>query len=66
MNRIEINVITGEQTIIPLTEEEIAQSKINTAIEAELRAKEETIKNSALAKLIALGLTQDEIKALIE
>jgi len=39
---------------------EATQSKL-----AELQAEEESAKQSALAKLAALGLTEDEIKALI-
>ena len=72
MNRIEINLITGEQKVIQLTEQEINQANINTEKENNLKlqiiAKEEqelANKQSALTKLSALGLTEAEIKAII-
>ena len=72
MNRIEINVFTGEQKVIQLTQQEVNQAKINTEIENNLKlqiiAKEEqelANKQSALTKLSALGLTEAEIKAII-
>lgn len=69
--RIEVNCETGIQTEIELTDEEIAQMAINqanaeadrAAAEAEATAKAEA-KASALAKLAALGLTEDELAAL--
>jgi F0F1-type ATP synthase gamma subunit len=72
MNRIEIDVTTGEQQIIPLTAEELAQAQVKQAeldaMQAEIAAKEQAdkdAKTSALAKLEALGLTDDEINALV-
>ena len=72
MNRIEINLITGEQKVIELTEQEVNQANINTEIENNLKlqmiAKEEqelANKQSALTKLSALGLTEAEIKSII-
>jgi len=69
--RIEINCATGEQSIIELTEAEIAQQVIDQAkskaereaLEAETTAKA-TARTSALSKLAALGLTETEIAAL--
>lgn len=69
--RLEINCETGEQTIVELTDEEIAQLEIDRATwlaeevarEAAEKAKTEA-KISALAKLTTLGLTEDEAKAL--
>jgi len=69
--RIEINCTTGVETIIELTDEEIAQREVDAkayAIEqaerdAEVQAKA-TAKQSAEAKLSALGLTADEIAAI--
>jgi len=69
--RIEINCTTGVETIIELTDEEIAQREVDAkayAIEqadrdAELQAKA-AAKQSAEAKLAALGLTADEIAAI--
>ena len=58
MERIEVNVITGEQTIIPLTEEEIAeiQSRPQPKPPTELTAEE---------KLERSGLTVAELKSLL-
>jgi len=58
MERIEVNVITGEQTTIPLTEEEIAeiQSRPQPEPPAELTAEE---------KLERSGLTVAELKSLL-
>ena len=68
MNRIEINVVTGEQKVIPLTDAEIAEAQAKYAqAEAErtaIKQAETAAKQSALAKLTALGLTEAEIKAL--
>jgi hypothetical protein len=72
MKRIEIDVITNKQQVIEMTAEEVAQAEAQhtqwqeeqTQIEAAKQAEAEA-KQSALAKLAALGLTQDEVKALI-
>jgi len=58
---------TGEVTERPLTADEIADRE---AMQAEAEAREEeaeakaTARESALAKLAALGLTADEVAAL--
>jgi hypothetical protein len=71
--RVEINCETGEQTIIPLTAEEVAQMEADRlALQAALdaRALEEMslaeAKASGIAKLLALGLTEEEANALIK
>ena len=69
--RIEVNCETGVETIIELTDQEIADLEA-AAVEAEARRAEEeaakaaaeAAKESARAKLAALGLTQEEIAAL--
>jgi hypothetical protein len=69
--RIEVNCATGEQTEIELTASEIAeldqaiaQAEADKAVrDAETQAKAEA-KASGLAKLAALGLTEDEAKAI--
>ena len=58
MERIEVNVITGEQKIIPLTAEEIA--KIQSRPQPE-PAPEPT----AEQKLAAAGLTVADLKQLL-
>lgn len=72
MNRLEINLITGEQQVIDLTAEEIAKAEEKYQawqMQKDIdNAEEQTIvdqKQSALSKLAALGLTQDEVKALV-
>ena len=69
--RLEVNCETGEQTIVELTDEEIAQREADAAAaaqaEAERIAAEEAkaaVKAAAEAKLAALGLTAEEIAAL--
>jgi hypothetical protein len=69
--RIEINCETGVETIIELTDAEVAELAVQ-AEQAEARKAEEDAaaqataeaKASAQAKLAALGLTADEIAAL--
>jgi hypothetical protein len=68
MNKIEIIVDVKNNTTTtnerPFTEQELAYSeKINEQILSEKAVK--ITRESALAKLAALGLTQDEIKALV-
>jgi len=71
LTKIVVNCETGEQQILPLTAEEIAQRETDAAAfavaEAERIAAAEAkaeAKASAEAKLAALGLTADEIAAL--
>jgi hypothetical protein len=69
--KLEVNCTTGEQTVIELTDEEIAQMEVDQANaeadratrEAEAEAKA-LVKASALAKLTAIGLTEEEAKAI--
>jgi hypothetical protein len=69
--RIEINCTTGEESIIELTDAEVAQLQVDAAAAEARRAEEEAAaqaaadaKASAQAKLSALGLTAEEISAL--
>jgi hypothetical protein len=69
--RIEVNCETGVETIIELTDAEIAQLEADAAAYAAQKAEEEATKAaaeeakaSAQAKLAALGLTAEEIAAL--
>jgi hypothetical protein len=71
LTKIVVDCSTGEQTIVPLTAEEIAQRELDAAAYAEQQAIQEAeelakaeAKASAEAKLAALGLTADEIAAL--
>lgn len=69
---LEVNCATGEQTMRPLTAEEIAQREADALAAAEAEAmrlaEEETkaaAKEAAIAKLTALGLTEEEAQAII-
>ena len=67
----ETNCLTGEQTIRPMTADEIAaQAAAQAQAEADAKAKADAdaakaaAKDAAIAKLAALGLTADEVAAL--
>ena len=69
--RIQINCTTGVESIIELTDAEIAQMEADAAAAAARKAEEDAAeaaaaeaKASGQAKLAALGLTADEIAAL--
>jgi len=69
--RIEINCTTGVESIIELTDAEVAQMEADAAAATVRKAEEdaakaaaEVAKASAQAKLSALGLTAEEISAL--
>lgn len=69
--KVIVDCSTGEETILPLSAEEISQLEADRAAaeadraerEAEATAKAEA-KASALAKLAALGLTEEEATAI--
>jgi hypothetical protein len=69
MNKVEItvDVVTGKtsRNEIPFTTQELAYSAQITAQAESEKAQAIAVKESALAKLAALGLTQDEVKALV-
>jgi hypothetical protein len=69
--KLVVNCETGEQELIPLTPEEIAQAEQDRlayeAQEAErlqAEAEKQALEASAVSKLEALGLTAEEIAAL--
>jgi hypothetical protein len=69
--KVIVDCSTGESTTVPLSPEELEQREIDRlaweAQEAERLAAEEekeTLKASANAKLLALGLTEAEVAAL--
>jgi hypothetical protein len=69
--RIEINCETGVESIIELTDAEVAELAVQAEVAAARKAEEDAAaaavanaKASAQAKLAALGLTADEIAAL--
>jgi len=69
--KVIVNCETGEQTVVPLTAEEIAdmQAAAEAAAVAQAAAEAQAAvvaaaKEAAHAKLLSLGLTADEIAAL--
>jgi hypothetical protein len=71
ITKLVIDCATGEQTVVPLTEEELAQRELDRIAAEEAQAEREAeelakaeAKASAQAKLEALGLTAEEISAL--
>jgi hypothetical protein len=72
-NRVVVDAQTGETQVIPLTAQEIADLQVISAEIAERRAIEdaeraaaEAARESARAKLAALGLTEAEVAALVK
>jgi hypothetical protein len=76
MNKIEIDLINGIETIIPMTEEEIAEHEArviaSAQAEADRLAAEEQARLDAEAKAAAkaavlakLGLTEEEINTFL-
>ena len=73
LTKVVVNCETGEQSIVPLTAEEIAdleaarvQAEAERILAEEAAAAKEAAKASGIAKLLALGLTQEEAEALVK
>ena len=71
LTKVVVDCTTGEQMVVPLSAEEIAQREADAAAFAEEQAAREAAaaaeaaaKESAKSKLSALGLTDEEIAAL--
>ena len=71
LTKLVVDCSTGEQSVVPLTAEEIAQREADAAAFAEQKTAEDAAaaakaatKAAALAKLAALGLTEEEAQAL--
>ena len=67
--KVIVDCATGESTTVPLTQAELSQREIDRlASEAELAEREsaeqaqESLKASANSKLLALGLTVEEVE----
>ena len=65
LTKVVVNCETGVQEILPLTAEEIADRETAAAAYAAAEAAA-AAKASGLAKLLALGLTEDEANALVK
>lgn len=67
--RKEIDAVTGEELIIELTDAEIAELVYQEELLAEKKAEEDAVKAALEAKkqevLAKLGLTADEVSALL-
>ena len=73
LTKVVVDCSTGEQQIIPLTAEEIAQREADALAAAEAQAAaeakaaaKEAARQSGIEKLLALGLTQEEAEALVK
>lgn len=73
LTKVVVDCATGEQSVLPLTAEEIAQREADAAAFAEEQAAREAeaaaaaeAKASGIAKLLALGLTEDEANSLVK
>jgi len=60
----EIDVTTGEEIVRDLTAEELAQYNLDQADQLAAQEAAQAAKEAAEAKLAALGLTLDDLKAL--
>jgi hypothetical protein len=67
-----VNCSTGERTVVPLTDEEIAereamaaQAEADRLAQEQAEAEKQANLESARSKLAALGLTEDEVAALL-
>ena len=63
MNRIEVDLRTGEQKVVPLTGEEIADAEARTAAEAAARPVPVT---DPVAKLAAFLAANPDVAALLD
>jgi hypothetical protein len=73
LTKVVVDCSTGEQQIIPLTAEEIAdletvrfQAEADRLLTEEAATAKEAAKASGIAKLLALGLTEEEANALVK
>lgn len=60
--------ITGESKIIEITAEELAEIRLGSGPSKsidDMIAEKQALQNAAMTKLAALGLTEDEAKAII-
>jgi hypothetical protein len=73
LTKVVVDCATGQQQVLPLTAEEIADLEASAAqAEADRLAAEQAAaeaaaaKASGIAKLLALGLTEEEANALVK
>jgi hypothetical protein len=63
--KLTYDILTGETTVEPLTQEEVNEINAAEATANAAREASNEVRESALAKLAALGLTEEEIAAII-
>jgi hypothetical protein len=73
LTKLVVNCATGEEQVVALTAEEIAQRQTDATAYAAQKAIDDAAaeaaaeaKASGIAKLLALGLTEDEANALVK
>lgn len=73
LTKVVVDCSTGQQEIIPLTAEEIAdleasaaQAEADRLVAEQAAADAAAVKASGIAKLLALGLTEEEANALVK
>lgn len=73
LTKLVVNCATGEEQVIALTAEEVAQRQADAEAAATAKAAADAAaeaaaeaKASGIAKLLALGLTEDEANALVK
>jgi hypothetical protein len=73
LTKLVVDCSTGEESVVPLSAEEISQMEADrlaweekqAAAQAEAAAKE-ALRQSGIAKLVALGLTEEEAQTLVK
>lgn len=60
-----VNCETGEETLVELTAEDLAQQEIDEALSAQIKAEADAKYQARLAVLAKLGLTEDEANLLL-
>ena len=73
LTKVVVDCATGQQQVLPLTAEEIAdleaaraQAEADRLAAEQAAAEAAAAKASGIAKLLALGLTEDEANALVK
>lgn len=73
LTKVVVDCATGQQEVLPLTAQEIAdleaaraQAEADRLAAEEAAAAKEAARQSGIAKLLALGLTEDEANALVK
>ena len=60
-----VNCETGEETLVELSAEDLAQQEIDEALSAQIKAEADAKRQARLTILEKLGLTEDEANLLL-